>query len=162
MPVLRNRDTWIPFYLALAIWLVYRNKWKGVLIVLVIGASTGLTDYISSSIVKPVVGRDRPCKDEAFKDEVHLMVHCGNNGSFTSSHAANHTAIAMAISLLITGMKRWMKVILFLWAASIGLAQIYVGVHYPSDILGGMILGAIIAWLVCKLAFVLGLKTSMS
>jgi undecaprenyl-diphosphatase len=59
-------------------------------------------------------------------------------------------------------MKRWMKVILFLWAASIGLAQIYVGVHYPSDILGGMILGAIIAWLVCKLAFVLGLKTSMS
>ncbi len=157
-PLLRNRDTWVPFYLLLAGWLFYRFRWKGLLFVLVIAASTGLTDLVSSSVIKPLVGRERPCKAEDWPAEINVLVHCGNNGSFTSSHAANHTAIAVSISILLLASKRWLSVLLLIWAASIGVAQVYVGVHYPSDIVGGMLTGAMVAMSVCLGARKMGLK----
>jgi membrane-associated phospholipid phosphatase len=73
------------------------------------------------------------------------LVHCGSGYSFTSSHAANHTALAVIILCLWN--EKWNKkhVFILLWATLIGYAQVYVGVHYPLDILGGMLVGAIIA-----------------
>ncbi len=159
LPVLRNRDTWIPFYVLLAIGLVYRFNWKGLLMIAIIGATVGLTDQVSSALLKPAFGRDRPCKVEALQDEIRVLVHCGNNKSFTSSHAANHTAMAMIMSLLFLRRKKWWIALAFIWAFSIGYAQIYVGVHYPLDILGGMLTGILIARLIFRVALVLGYKT---
>ena len=159
LPILRNRDTWIPFYILLAIGLGYRFRWKGLLMVAIIGATVGLTDQVSSALLKPAFGRDRPCKVEGLQDKLNVMVHCGNNKSFTSSHAANHTAIAMSMTLLFLRGRRWWIALAFLWAFAIGYAQIYVGVHYPLDILGGMLTGILVARLVHKVATVLGYKT---
>ena len=103
-------------------------------------AVTGLADLVSSSVLKPVVGRDRPCHEVQLEGEVFPMVHCGNNGSFTSSHAANHMALAAAISMLLLRRRKWLAALLYFWAFLIGYAQIYVGVHYPTDVLGGFLL----------------------
>lgn len=156
LPVIRNRDTWIPFYILLAIYMLYRFRLKGLYMILIIGASAGLTDLVSSSVVKPLVGRDRPCHEPDLAEQVEAMVYCGMSKSFTSSHAANHTALALSISLLLLRNRKWLSGLLFLWALSIGYAQVYVGVHYPLDILGGIIVGLLTSYLVYLLAIKLG------
>ena len=158
MPLMRNRDTWVPFYVLLAAWLLVRLKWKGLLLIAIIGAVTGLADLVSSSVLKPVVGRDRPCHEVQLEGEVFPMVHCGNNGSFTSSHAANHMALAAAISMLLLRRRKWLAALLYFWAFLIGYAQIYVGVHYPTDVLGGFLLGFLLAWLAVRIAIRSGLQ----
>ena len=110
-----------------------------------------VADFTSSSIIKKEVMRIRPCNDITFKDQVKLRVRCGSGYSFPSSHATNHFALGMF--LLVVFRKRW-KPIVWLslgWAASISFAQIYVGVHYPIDILAGATLGSIIGFLTASL-----------
>jgi len=79
-----------------------------------------------------------------------LVDHCGQNGSFTSSHATNHFGIAVFI--FITLEKVWGKFnyLFLLWAAAICYAQVYVGVHFPFDVLGGAILGSCIGFAMGK------------
>src|SRR5690606_31319118 len=105
-----------------------------------------LTDFTSSSVIKKEVTRVRPCNDVQFKEQVRLRVRCGSGYSFPSSHAANH--FALGIFLLVIFRKCWKHIIWLSlgWAASISFAQIYVGVHYPSDILAGALLGSLIGW----------------
>ncbi|SEL05596.1 phosphatase PAP2 family protein [Parapedobacter koreensis] len=146
MPVLRNPYTWAPLYLFIIIFCIKNYKKKGVLIVFLILITFGIADALSSSVIKKSVQRVRPCNDIEFKEEVNIRVRCGSGYSFTSSHAANHFAIAMVLILVFY--RRW-KPILWLglaWAAIISFAQIYVGVHYPLDILGGAILGCLVGW----------------
>jgi membrane-associated phospholipid phosphatase len=156
LPVIRNRDTWIPFYILLAVYMFYKFRLRGVYMVLIIGASAGLTDLVSSSVVKPLVGRERPCHEPELEGEVNAMVYCGMSKSFTSSHAANHTALALSISLLLLKGRKWLQGLLFLWALLIGYAQVYVGVHYPLDILGGIAVGLLAAAFVYFLALKIG------
>ena len=89
--------------------------------------------------------RLRPCNDTAINSIVKTRISCGTGYSMPSSHAANHFAISVYLILIFY--KRWKYIIplTLLWAASIGFAQIYVGVHYPLDILAGAVLGGITA-----------------
>ncbi|GAB1396708.1 MAG TPA: phosphatase PAP2 family protein [Saprospiraceae bacterium] len=147
-PVLREKKTWIPLYIALLIWLIYKYQKKSVLIIGLIIAVAGITDYTSSSIIKPFVKRVRPCNDQLIELQVNERVTCGAGYSFPSSHAANHFAIAFFLSLTIFRKYRLMQWLSFLWAALIALSQVYVGVHYPADIFGGAVLGMLIAMMV--------------
>lgn len=144
MPILRNPYTWAPLYLFLIIFLIRNYKKKGIVMLVFFIMTFALADSISSSLIKPEVMRIRPCNDVVFKDQIKLRVRCGSGYSFPSSHATNHFALGMF--LLVIFRKRW-KPIIWLslgWAASISFAQIYVGVHYPIDILAGAVLGSII------------------
>ena len=144
MPILRNPYTWAPLYLFLIIFLIRNYKKKGIVMLVFFIMTFGIADSTSSSLIKPEVMRVRPCNDVIFKDQVKLRVRCGSGYSFPSSHATNHFALGMF--LLVIFRKRW-KPIIWLslgWAASISFAQIYVGVHYPIDILMGALLGSII------------------
>jgi len=100
-----------------------------------------LSDQISSSIIKNLVGRIRPC---GVLDGVRLLVDCGSGLSFPSSHAVNNFAGATIISHFYYS-KKWYW---FSIAALVALSRPYVGVHYPSDIIGGAIIGWGIATLV--------------
>jgi undecaprenyl-diphosphatase len=71
-----------------------------------------------------------------------LARYCGANGSFTSSHAVNHFAFATYVASTMKGISKWFNS-LFAWAFAIAYAQVYVGVHYPSDILTGAFLGIV-------------------
>ncbi|MBK8556199.1 MAG: phosphatase PAP2 family protein [Lewinellaceae bacterium] len=83
-------------------------------------------------------------------------VSCGGGYSFTSSHAANHFAVAVFLAAVFGGLSRWLRPGLLLWAAVISFAQVYVGVHYPGDVLAGALLGAIIGWGIYRIGERLG------
>ena len=150
MPIWREKSTWIPLYIALAAFVGYKYRLQGLYLILALALTVGLADSVSSKIIKPAVHRLRPCNDPALKAEVKLLVDCGSGYSFTSSHASNHFAIAAFLSLTLGLHYRRIRWPLYLWAASIALGQVYVGVHFPLDIFIGAILGIIIGNIVAK------------
>jgi len=152
MPYWREKTTWIPLYIFLLIIAYLKLKWKKFLLfVLLLAGTVGLADQVSSQWIKKSVQRIRPCNDIEIKDQVHLLVDCGSGYSFTSSHATNHFAVAFFIAfVLFSHQKKW-RILLFVWAASIALGQVYVGVHYPIDITFGALLGCFIGWTVYKI-----------
>ncbi|PWT72684.1 MAG: hypothetical protein C5B59_15095 [Bacteroidetes bacterium] len=140
-PFLREAQLWIPFYLFLLVFITMNFGKKGWWWTLTLTMTAVLSDLLSSSLVKQVIFRYRPCRDPAMTDQVRLLVnYCPQSSSFTSSHACNHFAAAVFIFLTLKQTSRWWRLV-FLWAFSISYAQIYVGVHYPLDVLGGIILG---------------------
>ena len=99
MPLWRDKKTWYPLYLLIIGFSLYQFKWRGLYFILVVVLSIGLADFCSSQILKKKVQRLRPCNNTEMQAEVRLLVGCGRAYSFTSSHAANHFAIATFISL---------------------------------------------------------------
>jgi undecaprenyl-diphosphatase len=145
LPFLRNAPNWIPLYIFLGIFLVYKYKIEAVKYAVYIIMAFALADFISAGILKPLVGRLRPCHSPTL--QAHLILgYCGGKWSFPSTHATNHMAIALSIVLANIFDKKWINYIWIFWALSIGFAQIYVGVHYPSDIVVGFLLGILIAY----------------
>ncbi len=147
MPVLRNPYTWAPLYLFLVIFIIRNYKKRGIIMIIFFVLSFALADSISASLIKPKVMRIRPCNEISLKEKINTRVRCGSGYSFPSSHASNHFALGMF--LLMVFRKRW-KPIVWLsmgWAGIISFAQIYVGVHYPVDIICGTILGCLIGFL---------------
>lgn len=148
MPFVRDKVNWIPLYIVLVIFLLYKYRLKGLWVILFTILVVALSDQISSSVIKPLVGRLRPCNEPGFMDQVRLLVHCGSGKSFPSSHASNHFGMAVFLGFCFKNNYKWTFPVLLLWAALISYAQVYVGVHYPIDVLCGAILGATIGWLV--------------
>ena len=143
LPWIRDRDNWIPLYLFFIIYSIIKLKLRSWIFILTIFAAVGMTDAIGNYGFKKTIERPRPCHDEASVD-ARLLVTCGSGYSFTSNHAANHMCLAIFLSgTLFLGIK-WVRNLLILWALSIGYAQIYVGVHYPFDVIAGWMLGFII------------------
>ncbi|MCC6582799.1 MAG: phosphatase PAP2 family protein [Chitinophagales bacterium] len=145
LPFLRDATNWIPLYIFLAIYLLYKYKLEAVKYAIYIVIAFALADFISHSILKPWIGRLRPCHSLTLQARL-VLGHCGGKWSFPSTHASNHMAIALSIVLAGIFTKKWINYIWIGWALSIGFAQIYVGVHYPSDIVAGFILGILIAF----------------
>lgn len=145
LPFLRNAPNWIPLYIFLAIYLIYKYKLDALKYTFYIIIAFGLADFISHGILKPWIGRLRPCHSLTLHARL-VLGHCGGKWSFPSTHASNHMAIALSIVLAGIFTKKWINYIWICWALSIGFAQIYVGVHYPSDIAAGFLLGILIAY----------------
>lgn len=149
MPVIRNKKTWIPFYILGATLLIWKQKKKGLLIILTVIVAVVLSDAVSSHLFKPYFHRIRPCNLPEFTNQMNLVLaKCSGAYSFPSSHAANHFAIAITLSLFFIPRNKTLSFILILWASLICFAQIYVGVHFPSDVIGGMLIGVLLASLV--------------
>jgi len=151
MPYWRSKYTWIPLYVLLLGYLLYRYRWRGLYLMLALVATVGVSDTMSSKVVKKTVQRIRPCNDVEVKAEVDLLISCGGGYSFTSSHATNHFAVAVFLIITLGRVLRWLRWPLILWAASIAYGQVYVGVHYPLDVLGGALLGGSIGFLMAQL-----------
>lgn len=147
MPWWREKKTWIPLYIGLAAFLLYRYRLRGFYYIILVALTVGLADTVSSRILKPAVARERPCQTTPFKDTVSLKVdHCGIKPSFTSSHASNHFALASLWVFTLPFLGRFGKWALWFWAGSIAFGQVYVGVHYPLDVICGALLGLLIGW----------------
>ena len=150
-PVIRDKVTWLPLYFFFLLFFWWnRPKWKFWQTILLIAAVMGLSDTMSSKVVKPYFERARPCQHLELENQVTERVRCGSGYSLTSSHATNHFALAMILFLILgSGIKyRWL---LFIWAGLIALAQVYVGVHFPLDIILGALMGLTIAFLMYRL-----------
>ncbi|MES2776510.1 MAG: phosphatase PAP2 family protein [Bacteroidota bacterium] len=152
LPWIREADMWAPLYLFLVVFAAYNYRWKGLVWILSLLAAIALSDIISSQILKVQIGRVRPCNDPFIQQYLRFIIkRCPSSFSFTSSHAANHFTIAMFI---VTSTRHiigpYIK-LFFVWAFLICYAQVYVGVHYPLDILGGTIVGLSIGYAFAKL-----------
>ena len=140
--------TWVWLYVVLII-LLYRKyrSWKLVLLMLVgFGIAVGLSDFLCSGILKPWVCRLRPTHEPTL-DPLHLVRgYVGGRYGFCSSHAANTMAVALLFSLLFRN--KYATVSLMAWVALNCYSRMYLGVHYPSDIIAGLLIGSLWALLV--------------
>jgi undecaprenyl-diphosphatase len=142
-----NKFIWIPLYLALAVIIVKKYNYKSLLIFGALAVLILFVDQTTSTLMKPFFGRLRPCHDPLISDFVHLVSNCGGKYSFVSGHAANSFAVAIFLWLYFD---RSYLVPLIIWASVIAYSRIYLGVHYPFDILAGAVFGSISGWLVFK------------
>ena len=145
MMLLTSGLTWIPLYVSL-LYLVIKNNETMAQILLVIGCSllcVLLADGVADFIVKPLVGRWRPSNDPVIKYAVHVVGGMrGGDYGFFSAHAANTFSVAMFLCLLVRS--RALSVSLVLWSLVNCYTRIYLGLHYPLDILCGLVWGAIV------------------
>lgn len=150
MLLLREPLTWVPLYIVMLVW-SFRKMPAQAWWFLVLSALTfAITDFTSSSIIKPWIERERPCYDAALGDTIRSLVGCGGRYSMPSSHASNHFGLAMfwfSTIRLVTG-KKWHW--LWVWALMICYAQVYVGKHFPGDIVAGCLLGMLAGWLMFR------------
>lgn len=145
MPLLRKPVFWLPLYIFIIIYSIVVYKKRGYFIIGMLLLTFAISDLTSSRLIKKNVKRIRPCNQAALSSQIIHRVDCGTGYSFPSSHAANHFAIA--VFLIGVFYKRWKPIAPFavFWAAVIGFAQVYVGVHYPTDIIAGAMLGVLIS-----------------
>lgn len=152
LPWFRNSTNWIPFYIILLIFIGYKLKKYTLYWILGVAINTALSDQISSTFIKKTFARLRPCQDEEMKAISRLLLpHCSGGYSFTSSHATNHFALAMFICITLATVFKNYRYLFFVWAGIICYAQVYVGVHYPLDVVAGGILGCLIGFFTGKL-----------
>lgn len=135
---------WIPLYLLLVLMLWRRYGKHAVWMVIAIGAAAGLADFISSGIIKDWVMRPRPTREPALDGMLHIVNNYrGGKYGFVSSHAADTFALALLFSLL---WKNWRVTFpMMLFCLINCYSRMYLGVHYPLDILGGLVVGCICA-----------------
>ena len=143
LPWWREKIVWVPAYLLAAFLLWQRFGTVQTLLLLVsLGLTLTVCDQLAASLLKPWVGQLRPCKAVEFGFEARVLVPCGGQYSFPSNHATNHFAVAGLLALTwLRHYGRGWTLLVFVWATSISLAQVYVGKHWPSDIVAGAALG---------------------
>lgn len=155
MTTLTAGTTWIPLYIAL-FYLVLKNNETMAQVLLTIGCAAAcvlVTAGITNLVIKPLVARPRPCDDPLIKYAVDVVsgVSAGNY-SFFSAHAANTSALVMFLALLIRN--RLFIVAMIIWSLLNCYTRLYLGVHYPSDILCGLLFGSLMGFM----AYVIYLK----
>ena len=144
---------WYPFYGILIGLIIWRYKWNAIATLLFIALLITLADQISVKGFKEVFERFRPTHNPQIDHLVHTVKgYRGGDFGFVSSHAANTFAYALFSSKLFKN--RYYSWFIFIWAAIVSYSRIYLGVHYPLDIIGGALLGIalgyLVFWLYCK------------
>ncbi len=147
----REAYAWVPLYVFLLAFILINFGRRGWPWIITLILTAVMTDQ-GSNMIKDLVGRPRPCNDDVLGPYVHLLLNrCPSSFSFTSNHAANHFGAAcMLYFTLKPYIKKW-ATLFFVWAATVAYAQVYVGVHYPLDIISGAVFGSLMGCLTAYL-----------
>jgi undecaprenyl-diphosphatase len=135
MPFITERNHWFPVWGVAVVGLLWKGGRKGRIVVLLIIPVIFLSDQISAHVLKPLIARSRPC---VALPDVHLLVGMKTSYSFPSAHAANFFATATFFNHFYPKYRWWY----FTAASMVALSRVFIGVHYPLDIIVGGILGA--------------------
>jgi len=139
-----GNKSWIPLYVFLLIFIIYKERpYRFIFTILFVAITVALCDPISV-LIKNLVERPRPTHNSEIAELVHIVNdYRGGTYGFVSSHAANVFGVAVFLSNQFKNYK-W-SLFLFAWAAVVSYSRVYLGVHYPLDIICGAMLGALIA-----------------
>jgi len=151
MYFLTDGRVWIPLYLFVG-YLIYQNYKKESLWILAgIILSIVITDQITTTFMKPFFARLRPTHEPSLQGLVHTVNnYFGGLHGFASSHAANTFGVTLFLWMILRKHYRW-AALLFIWPAVMSYSRIYLGVHYPGDIIVGTLIGLLTGWLVFRL-----------
>ena len=139
MPFMTDLKNFTYVLLALGIWVLVRERKEGFIFLIFAALTLAITDQFSSHLIKEWVGRIRPC---AVLPDVHLLTDCNTSYSFPSSHAVNIFAAAFFLSQPF----RRLTPLFYGIAAVVAYSRVYIGIHYPLDVIGGAGIGLLIAW----------------
>ena len=145
-----STQIWIPMYVMLIYAIIRGQKVQSWLTIVALLVLVVLCDRISTDIFKYGFERLRPTHNPDLEGIVKTVFgYKGGKYGFVSSHAANTMGVAVFTSLLFRN--RWFSVFILIWSVFVGYSRIYLGVHYPGDVLGGFVLGGILGYAVYKL-----------
>lgn len=146
--------SWFPLYAFIIILLIVKFKKQSWLLILLILPLILMSDQLASEIIKPLVHRLRPSHQPGLENLLHYVhQYQGGDFGFVSSHACNFFAWVTYLSLATSKKIKWFPYLLFPVALFVSYSRIYLGVHYPSDVFAGAILGAFLGWLISKIYF---------
>lgn len=152
MLMITRTEFWTPMFLFLVYLIFQDHKKRGWIVLLGVAVTILMTDQITSGFMKPFFQRLRPSHEPSLQGIIHLSADANGNlyfgglYGFASGHAATTTGVACFIFLLFRRTYKWIGWI-FLWAGIMSYTRIYLGVHYPGDILVGGIIGIVFAWI---------------
>lgn len=143
MSLFTRTESWVLFYGSLVYFIIRNYRMKSILILLMIALSIAFADQFSG-LIKYLVQRLRPTHDPSMEGLVHNVLSKGGLYGYFSAHAANTFSVAVFTSLLFRN--RLYSILIFIWAIIVSYTRIYLGVHFPFDVLTGIITGAAIGY----------------
>lgn len=145
---------WIPLYLLILALIIVKYKKKAIIAILFFILAVAIADFSSVHLFKNVFQRLRPCYEENLIPIINNIVGCGGKYGFISSHAVNSFAIVIMTIKLIGKDYRWLNWFMPLWGILIMYSRIYLGKHYPADVifgaLWGIVVGLLVYWVFTK------------
>jgi len=140
---------WLPVYLFFLFLVIRKYRWNTLWIILFIAIMILISDQMTN-LVKELTHRLRPSQESGLV--VHLVnAYKGGNYGFYSAHASNNFALALFLIVVLGRYYRFIFIPLLLWALLMSYTRIYLGVHYPGDILAGMVVGSVIGFMTGKI-----------
>lgn len=139
---------WLPLYIFLLYLIIKKFSKKSWLVLVFVFLLILAADQLSVHAFKNVFERLRPCHTPDLLFIVHTVEKCGGKFGFVSSHAANSFALAFFVSALLKSYYRWIPWLMFSWAFLTIYSRVYLGVHFPGDVIGGAILGILVGWMI--------------
>lgn len=152
MPIVTNENNIAIPLVLFWLWLLLFQGKRGKIAAILLLLTVALTDVIAAQIIKPWIGRIRP--SHAMLDNINLLVSKGGKYGFVSNHAANTMAAATVIGYFYN---KWKSVVITI-SIIVGFSRVYVGVHYPFDVLGGWLFGYAVAWGILSIWVILKIR----
>lgn len=155
---LSDKLIWIPLYAFILYLIIKKYQWRSVGILLSVALLIAASDQVSVWF-KYGFERFRPTHTEGLKEQIHtLNGYFGGAYGFVSSHASNSFALATMTSFFLAPHYKNYRWVAFIWAALVSYSRIYLGVHFPGDVIGGALLGILLAYLVYRFYLYFGNK----